>query len=178
MNTRVFLLFALLVFSLSFSSKCQDMSFLMEDEKGEEFVNPFSVELRGAVGVQETILAEAGLAYLRTYEAGGIPQAQCFYNSVEWIPEDFRPQNKPSIYSLKLGFEYTFVFVVFATEFKFATDSEKGNFYVTPKIGVGGEGLLNLLYGYNILFSNKEVTNQISPHQVTLVCNFADIFLD
>jgi|GEM_PF-1596779 len=73
-------------------------------------------------------------------------------------------------YSLKGGFETSWVITMWALEAACYSDFEQSLFVVTPKAGLSLGGVFNLLYGYNI---SKQIEDfpGLGHHQISLVVN-------
>lgn len=166
MCKRIFLLQIILIFSL--------FSFSQNDTlvKQQRPIDEFLWGMRVGVGYQNVWYTEVGLSY---HSAGGdivSPHATCFYSSFEFTPSLNIPKID-NIFGLKMGGEQTGHLLVGGGEFKYLFDLNNNSaLFVTPKIGFGIFGSINIMYGYNLLLTNKnESFNPISAHQISIIIN-------
>jgi hypothetical protein len=123
---------------------------------------------RYSIGLQKAPFIEIGfskLRFLNDFEGG----SQCFYSAIE-INNRNSPSDSKFYYSLKCGFETSWMIGMWAMELKYLTDFEKSQLVFTPKVGLSFEGFINILYGYNFpeKFSNLY---GLGHHQIALVIN-------
>ncbi|TKC13140.1 hypothetical protein FA048_05875 [Pedobacter polaris] len=129
--------------------------------------------LRFGLGVQKTFFAEVGLSrHKYLYNDLGYA-SKAYYTSVEWVPKFSNANNH--IYGIKAGYELNARILALGLEAKYQTDFKDNDIILTPKIGVGVMGVLNLFYGYNIS-TNKSPFPYIRHHQFSIVCNFNNEF--
>jgi hypothetical protein len=125
--------------------------------------------LRFGLGIEKSFSSELGIAR-HCYNTGhSLWAAKAYYTSLEYIPK----LSNNNIYGLKIGYEYSVGYIL-AIEAKYQTDFKNNHFVITPKLGIGAFGILNLFYGYNI--STKENPfSGIGNHQFSIVCNLNKI---
>jgi len=124
------------------------------------------ISIRVGGGVQKNGYLElGGTWYTCTYGCTGY-FSEVFYSSLEWTPA------QKDIYGIKAGYEVSFFLLALGIETKYQTNFNKGDFVITPKIGLGMYGIVNIYYGYNISM-NKTPFTKIGHHQFSIVLNIA-----
>jgi len=95
----------------------------------------------------------------------------------------FMPNNSLSIiknrdiYGVKIGYEINAYLLNLGLETKYQTDFKEKDVVLTPKIGLGLYGDLNIFYGYNISINNSPFRETIGQHQLSIIFNINDHFL-
>jgi hypothetical protein len=129
----------------------------------------YNPSLRLGLGLQKSIYMEAGIS-LHKYIVGCTGYAsKTAYMSLEWVPT-IKPESEKAIYGLKLGYEMNASLIAFGIETKYQSDLNKNDIVLTPKIGLGIYGMINVFYGYNISF-NRSPFGRVGHHQFSLVVN-------
>jgi hypothetical protein len=124
--------------------------------------------LRFGVGTQKSFYTELGLSrHQFTFNDLGYASST-YYSSIELTPT-FSSTNK-NIYAIKAGYEINARTLALGIEGKYQTDFMKNDIVITPKIGFGFMGVVNLFYGYNISLMSSLFQN-IGHHQFSIVCN-------
>lgn len=130
------------------------------------------VSIRAGGGLQNSFYAELGLALHEcNYGCTGF-FSNAFYGSLEWIPSRNR-----DIYGVKIGYEINAYLLNLGLETKYQTDFKEKDVVLTPKIGLGLYGDLNIFYGYNISINNSPFRETIGQHQLSIIFNINDHFL-
>lgn len=113
---------------------------------------------RIGVGIQKTAYVELGLSRHLGFAS------TAYYGSFEWTPIK-------NIYGLKVGYEMNARIVALGLEAKYQTDLLLSDVMLTPKIGFGLMGIVNIFYGFNISFFNLPFPG-IGRHQFSIVFNY------
>ena len=95
-----------------------------------------------------------------------------FYTALEWTPD-----KEDDLYGLKVGYEVNAYLLNLGLEVKYQTSFQKNDVVITPKIGLGLYGDVNIFYGYNISINNSPFKHIISNHQFSIVFNLNNHFL-
>ena len=125
--------------------------------------------LRLGTGIQKSFYYELGISrhkYIHNYYSYITTN---YYTSTAWTPNG-------NILEIKAGYELNLSIIAIGLEGKYQTNFEKNDFVLTPKIGLGLFGLLNIFYGYNISTNNRPFVN-IGQNQVSLAINFGKKYL-
>jgi hypothetical protein len=129
----------------------------------------YNSSVRLGLGLQRSIYTEAGIS-LHKYIVGCTGYAsKAAYLALEWVPTT-RPESERAVYGLKLGYEMNASIIAFGLETKYQSDFKKNDIVLTPKIGLGIYGMINIFYGYNISF-NRSPFDRVGHHQFSLVVN-------
>ena len=129
----------------------------------------FQTSLRFGVGLQKSFYSELGISRLKyIYNDLGYA-ATAYYGAIEWTPL-FSSKERKNIYGLKIGWETNLRALALGIESKYQTDGNDKDFVLTPKIGLGIFGALNIFYGYNISFAGSPFPD-IGHNQFSIVCN-------
>lgn len=124
---------------------------------------------RYSLSLQKSPGLGVGIARLGMIDKGISSGSWCLYSAVD---AHLRTSSTdPRIfYSLKGGFEISWVITMWALEAACYSDFEQSLFVVTPKAGLSLGGVFNLLYGYNI---SKQIEDfpGLGHHQISLVVN-------
>ncbi len=129
----------------------------------------YNSSARLGLGFQRSIYTEAGFS-LHKYIVGCTGYAsKTAYLALEWMPT-IKPESERAIYGLKLGYEMNASIIAFGLETKYQSDLKKNDLILTPKIGLGIYGMINVFYGYNISF-NHNPFDRVGHHQFSLVFN-------
>lgn len=138
---------------------------------------PYCFGLRTAVGYSTSFYAELGLSYHKANTDVVKPAAMCFYTSAEWFPT-ILPVKEVNVYAFKAGFELTGHLQVGAIEIKYQSDFlNRHDFVITPKLGLGLFGSINILYGYNFSTNKYPFNEETGKHQISLVFNIDRILI-
>jgi hypothetical protein len=124
---------------------------------------------RLGMGIQKSGYNELGVSLLKYYFNDLGYAAKNTYIAFEWnygIPK----HDERRVIGFKIGHEINLRSLALGIESKYLTDNEKSDFVITPKIGLGMMGLLNIFYGYNISLENNPFAD-IKQNQVSLVIN-------
>lgn len=128
--------------------------------------------IRVGAGFQKSLYTELGVA-LHTQRFGCTGFfSKDFYTALEWTPNKL-----DDVYGLKVGFEANAMLINVALEVKYQTDFKQNDFVITPKVGLGVFGEINLFYGYNIS-TNSSPFHAVGQHQFSLVINIHRYFMD
>ncbi|GAA3510287.1 hypothetical protein GCM10022393_24430 [Aquimarina addita] len=140
-------------------------------KKNAQFGTEKQISVRAGVGLQDSFYTEFGLAlHTCNYSDVGF-FSNDFYTAIEWVPNQ-------DIYGIKIGYEAnTFIFLLnTGFEIKYQTDFDKNDIVITPKLGFGIFGDVNIFYGYNFSTRNNPFP-QVANHQISIVFNFNKHFL-
>ena len=130
------------------------------------------VSFRVGLGFRKSFYTDLGVALHKCNKSDvGFYFSRDYYSALEWIPS--RNQN---IFGIKVGCQANLYLLNAGVEVKYQTDFEYNDVVITPKVGLGLYGDLNLFYGYNIS-TNKKPFSQIGSHQFSLVLNLNYHFL-
>ena len=131
------------------------------------------ISIRVGGGIQRKLFTEIGVA-LHKCNYGDLGFfSNDFYTALEWFPNK---QN--NLYALKMGYEANANLINVALEVKYQTDFQEKDVVIIPKIGLGLFGDVNVFYGYSISTNNEPYSNIIGKHQVSIVFNFNNHFLE
>jgi hypothetical protein len=129
----------------------------------------YNPSLRLGFGLQRSIYTEAGISFHK-YIVGCTGYAsKTAYMALEWMPT-IRPENENNIYALKTGYEVNGSIIALGIEAKYQSDLKKNDIVLTPKVGLGIYGMINIFYGYNISFNRSPFT-RVGHHQFSIVAN-------
>lgn len=129
------------------------------------------ISIRIGAGLQKSFYSEFGVAlHTCTYGDTGY-FSKAYYLALEWVPDKI-----DDIYSLKVGYETSALLVNLGLEMKYQTDFKTNDVVITPKIGFGIFGDLNISYGYNIS-TNSNPFSGIGNHQFSIIFNLNKHFL-
>lgn len=119
--------------------------------------------LRVGLGIQKSFYSEIGISRLKyIYNDLGYA-ATNYYVSTEWTPDQ-------NVWGFKGGYEMNMRTLALGLEGKYQTDFDNNDFVITPKIGLGLMGMLNLFYGYNIS-TNKRPFDNVGQNQFSININ-------
>ena len=165
-------LFTLLVF-VSSVALGQDSLRLNQGRSGYKKWTDYKTSLRFGLGTQKAFFSELGLSrHKYLYNDLGYA-SKAYYTSLEWVPS-FSKANL-NVYGIKAGYEINLRVLALGIETKYQTDFDNSDFVLTPKIGLGMMGIVNLFYGYAIS-THKSPFEQVRHHQFSVVCNFNNQF--
>lgn len=134
----------------------------------------YKTSFRFGLGVQKSFFSEVGLSrHKYLYNDLGY-SSKAYYTSIEWTPKFSSVDTH--VYGIKAGYELNARVLAVGMEAKYQTDFSNHDLVLTPKIGVGAMGVLNLFYGYNIS-TNKSPFANVRHHQFSIVCNLNNEFL-
>lgn len=129
------------------------------------------LSVRVGLGLRNSFYADLGVAlHACTFSDVGF-FSRDVYTALEWIPS-----KNESVYGLKIGCHANAYLLNVGLEVKYQTDFLNRDFVITPKIGFGLYGDLNLFYGYNFS-TNHRPFPEIGRHQFSLVLNINRHFL-
>lgn len=120
---------------------------------------------RFGIGIQKEFYTEFGVAGYSYYYNDRIYSSATYYGAFEWS----QPKN---VYGFKAGYEINASALALGLEAKYQVNSENHDFVITPKIGVGILGIINIFYGYNISTQGQPF-DYIGHHQFSMVFNFS-----
>ncbi|MCX6182698.1 MAG: hypothetical protein NT150_12310 [Bacteroidetes bacterium] len=118
---------------------------------------------RFGVGLQKEFYTEFGVSFLKFYYNNKISSSLNYYGAIEWS----QPKN---IYGYKVGCEINANSLALGLEAKYQMDKTNFDFVLTPKIGFGVLGIINVFYGYNISMLGQPFS-EIGHHQFSIVFN-------
>jgi len=140
-----------------------------ENRDGYKKWTNYRTSIRTGLGAQESFYFEVGISRLKyIYNDLGYASG-AYYGAFEWTPT-FSPDKERNIYGLKIGYEINARILALGIETKFQSDRKENDFVITPKIGFGVLGVVNLFYGYNISTTGNPFS-RIGNHQFSIVCN-------
>jgi len=129
------------------------------------------ISVRVGAGLQDSFYTEIGATLHEcTYGCTGF-FSKGFYSAIEWVPT-----KNDDIYGLKVGCEFNAFLLNLGLELKYQTDFTYKDIVITPKIGLGMYGDINIFYGYNISTYNSPFPN-INNHQLSIILNLNRHFL-
>jgi hypothetical protein len=119
---------------------------------------------RIGLGIQRTAYLELGLARHRfIFNDLGFASA-AYYGAFEWTPIK-------NIYGLKAGYEINARTAALGIEAKCQTNLSGTDIVLTPRVGFGAMGIVNIFYGFNISFMKRPFSS-VGPHQFSIVFNY------
>ncbi len=133
------------------------------------------ISARVGAGIQRNFYTELGIAKRKQVFGCTGFSANAYYLALEWHPKVSKEQ-KDNIYGVKFGYEFNAMLPIIGIEGKYQTDFNKNDFIITPKVGLGLLGDLNIFYGYNISLNNLPF-DSVGRHQFSIVCHFGKSFL-
>jgi len=125
--------------------------------------------LRLGIGVEKSFYTEVGVAWHSYYYNDLGIAAHVKYLAIEYAPA-ILPVKDKNIFGIKAGYEVNPLAFALGIEAKYQTDGSANDFVITPKIGLGGAGLVQLYYGYNISFGGLPFQS-IGHNKFSLVVN-------
>ncbi|SEK74665.1 hypothetical protein SAMN04487910_1010 [Aquimarina amphilecti] len=127
---------------------------------------------RVGAGIQNSFYSEIGLSrHTCTYSDVGF-FSNNYYVAIEWSPIKAK-----DVYGVKIGYEINMIpLLSLGVEAKYQTNFDMNDFVITPKVGLGIFGDLNVFYGYNIS-TNGNPFPDIGKHQFSIVLNLHKNFL-
>lgn len=145
---------------------------LSEIYRYKQFTTEKQISIRVGAGFQKAFYSELGLAlHTCTYGDTGF-FSNDYYSAIEWTPN-----KEHNIYGLKVGYEANAYLLNIGLEVKYQTDFIKKDVVITPKIGLGIFGDVNIFYGYNISANNNPFSQAIGIHQLGIIFNINNHFL-
>ncbi len=133
------------------------------------------ISARVGTGTQRNFYTEIGIAKRKQVFGCTGFSASTTYLALELHPSISNEQND-NIYGAKIGYEFNAMLPIIGIEGKYQTDFSKIDFIITPKVGLGLVGDLNIFYGYNISLNNRPFES-VGRHQFSIICNFGKSFL-
>jgi hypothetical protein len=163
-------IFAVFLFCISNLLIAQDSTHTFNPyQRRQDGWNNYKTSLRFGLGLQRSVYTEIGVARHK-YNIGCTGYASSlYYAALEWLPT-IRAENEKNIYALKAGYEVNGSIIALGLEAKYQSDLKKNDIVLTPKIGFGIYGMINIFYGYNISF-NHSPFSRVGHHQFSLVVN-------
>jgi len=135
-------------------------------EDAENWTN-FRTVLHTGIGFHSSLFTEVGIARHKFIHHSISYGSKDYYLSLEYTPSF----NKEDVYGLKIGYEIGWTILTCALEAKYQTNITNKDLVITPKVGFGVMGTVNLYYGYNFSTNNSPFQN-IGHHQISLIINF------
>jgi hypothetical protein len=162
-------LFTLLVL-ISFAALAQNsLSISPSGKSGYKKWTAYTTSLGFGLGTQKAFFSELGLSrHMYFYTDLGYA-SKAYYTSLEWVPR-FSTASL-NVYGIKAGYEINLRVLALGVEAKYQTDFDSNDLVITPKIGLGVMGIVNLFYGYDIS-TNKSPFAGVRHQQFSLVGNF------
>ncbi|MGB0868394.1 MAG: hypothetical protein ACPGSD_02245 [Flavobacteriales bacterium] len=161
-------IFLVILLALFVDCKAQD-SLKVQKSQG---INPFIPGLRTSIGYQRSAYFELGASWLSMNGDIVGPSAYCFYGALRWIPT-INPQSEKNIIAPNIGFLMTGHVSVGGLELSYLSDlSGRKDILITPKIGMGFWGMVNILYGYSFSPNGFEFS-KVGRHQFSIEVNWA-----
>ena len=153
---------------LTVSLNAQDEQPKSLSQEGYKMWTMSKPALRVGIGIQKALYTELGLA-MHKYMYNDLGYASStYYTAFEWTP--LIGSEADPLYAAKLGYEVNARTLALGIECKFQSDTNDNDFFITPKIGLGAFGLINLFYGYNISTAGN-VFDKVGNNQFSLVVN-------
>lgn len=118
---------------------------------------------RFGIGIQKQFYTDFGIAGYSFYYNDRFYFSSNYYGAFEWS----QPKN---VYGFKLGYEINVSALALGIETKYQFNRDAYDFVITPKIGFGVLGIINIFYGYNISAYGQPFP--IGHHQFSMVFNF------
>ncbi len=118
---------------------------------------------RFGIGMQKEFYVEFGLSGYSYYYNDRFYNSSIYYGAMEWS----QPKN---VYGLKMGYEINASALALGLEMKYQFNNTGYDFVITPKIGFGILGIINIFYGYNISTRGMPFS-EIGQHQFSMVFN-------
>lgn len=125
--------------------------------------------IRAGLGMQKNFFAEFGLGVYSFKKSGKNNNARGIYGAFEWMPTIGQFDNK-DVFGWKLGYEMNIKMLALGLDAKYQTRKNINDFVITPKIGLSLNGVVNLLYGYNISTKGRPF-DEVGSHQFSLIFN-------
>ena len=138
----------------------------------KQFGTEKQISIRVGGGLQKSFYTETGIAFHKCIYGDTGFFSNDFYTALEWTPN--KNQN---LYGLKFGYEANTFLLNVGLEVKYQTDFKKTDFVITPKVGLGLFGDVNIFYGYNISTNKNPFSDIIGNHQFSLIFNLNNHFL-
>ncbi|AXT57413.1 hypothetical protein J8L88_00610 [Aquimarina sp. MMG015] len=181
MERKGFFLVVITLFYISFvsgqdksrvNSKSQDSITEMGYRTNSRSTTYKRFSARVGAGVQNSFYSEIGLSrHTCTYSDVGF-FSNDYYVAIEWTPISGN-----DVYGVKIGYEINMIPLLnLGVEGKYQTNFDTNDFVITPKIGLGIFGDVNIFYGYNIS-TNGNPFPDIGTHQFSVVLNLHKNFL-
>lgn len=124
---------------------------------------------RLALGVQRSFYTELGVArHKYIFNDLGFA-SQTFYGGLEWTPTT-GSGNENHIFGIKTGYEINAGPLALGLEAKYQFDKDDSDFVITPKVGIGFFGVVNIFYGFNIS-TNDRPFSRVGKNQFSVSFN-------
>jgi hypothetical protein len=130
---------------------------------------------RVALGVQRSFYTELGVARHKYMFAENGFAAQAYYAAFEWTPTT-KPETENHIFGIKTGYEINAGLLALGLEAKYLFDKADSDFVITPKVGMGFFGVVNIFYGFNIS-TNDRPFSRIGKNQFSVNFNLNKFML-
>ena len=127
----------------------------------------YSTLFRVGIGAQKSMFTEIGVTRSAGKSLYRFTQLS-YYSALEWAPA-FYPEERKSVYGLKIGCTLRTKFIIYGLETKYLTDKNLHDFVITPKLGIAFK-YVNLFYGWNFT-TNHFPFPRIKWSQFSLVVN-------
>lgn len=101
--------------------------------------------------------------------------SQAFYGAFEWVPTT-KPKTGNHIFGIKAGYEINAGPLALGFEAKYQFDKDDSDFVITPKVGIGFFGVVNIFYGFNIS-TNDRPFSRIGKNQFSVNFNLNKFML-
>lgn len=165
----IFLPFLLNLNPKSFAQDSTKTQSKVTNKEGYKRWTIYRTSVRFGIGVQKSFYSEIGVSRLRYFYNDLGYAATVHYAAIEWTPTFF-PDKPKNIFGLKVGYELNMRTLALGLETKYQTDGSQNDFVLTPKIGLGFFGVVNVFYGYNISFAGSPFAD-IGHNQFSVVAN-------
>ncbi len=162
MRFILILVLALCIYSESYGQDTATINLPIRE--GYKKWTPYETAGRFGIGIQKEFYTEFGISGFSYYYNDRIDYSSNFYGAIEWS----QPKN---VYGFKMGYEINASALALGLEMKYQVNSSAYDFVVTPKIGVGILGIINIFYGYNISTRGQPFAD-IGHHQFSMVFIF------
>ncbi len=159
----------LLITTLCFAQEHPRMMHVDTNREGYKKWTAPRLVPRFGIGTQKSVYAEVGMAWHSYYYNDEGVAATVKYVAIEYAPT-ILPVKDKNIFGVKAGYEVNPLGFVLGAEAKFQTDGSNNDFVITPRIGIGGAGIVALCYGYNISFGGLPFQT-IGHNQFSLLIN-------
>ncbi|WP_405246023.1 hypothetical protein [Cellulophaga sp. Asnod2-G02] len=138
----------------------------------QHFSSEKQISFRVGAGIQQSFYTEICLTLHRcNYGHTGF-FSNDIYSALEWTPSLGK-----DIYGLKIGYEINAYLLNLGLEAKYLSDFEEQDFVITPKIGLGLYGDVNIFYGYSISTPKNPFSKDIGRHQLSILLDLNKHFL-
>ncbi len=130
---------------------------------------------RLALGVQRSFYTELGVARHKYIFSEQGYAAQAYYAAFEWIPTT-QPETENHIFGIKTGYEINAGPLALGLEAKYQFEKDDSDFVITPKVGMGFFGVVNIFYGFNISINDRPFS-RVGKNQFSVNVNLNKFML-